>query len=239
MRSTTKCLGAALFAFTAGIEMGMPSIAAASTLQKADGAAQPHNIHDTPYNGDSAAAYARHWATSYNSNYAQYSPTDCTSFVSQSLINGGLSYVNAPLVPTGSDYNTSDWWYFNYGTPGAHFQSSSWDNAGALKDFLTAAPSELGYSLKDYYAYDAPTVPQGWYMGDIVFYDWQGASTPGEIDHSAIKTGNTNYADISQHSVGLLNVPYTYEGVSGTGGSWNPVSSQLFLVDIYGNSAQD
>jgi hypothetical protein len=69
------------------------------------------------YDWSAAASYAATWALSRNPAYRNFSPDDCTNFISQVLYAGGWQYVNNFYY---------DWWY-NPDT-----QSLSWINVGEL-----------------------------------------------------------------------------------------------------------
>ncbi len=66
------------------------------------------------YKPSEASTYARNWAQSYNPAYKQQS-NDCTNFVSQILMAGGLMGVTPQSVglPSGICSDTSYWYYAN------------------------------------------------------------------------------------------------------------------------------
>ena len=137
------------------------------------------------YNRSAAVSYADTWATSHNSQYSDFSPNDCTNYVSQCLWNGGypmygvLNYQNV-------DDDTQWWWNFSYRT-----HTYSWSVAHKLYGFLCLNGH---MTIKDSTsAWSGETVPQSIYNlgmrpGDVIFYDWSwNPYGSNSYDHAALQ----------------------------------------------------
>jgi hypothetical protein len=133
------------------------------------------------YDGPSAARYADKWWHGRNPNYQVFN-NDCTDFVSQSLHNGGYSYVGGNATSP----DRSQWW-IHYNSFWDNFTwSDSWSHAHNLYNFLlesypggTQQGIARGSSTTRY-------TPNSVVTGDVLFYDWGGGEG---ISHSAIQVG--------------------------------------------------
>lgn len=110
------------------------------------------------YNGALAAAYAEEWWDRRNPAFPAF-PVDCTNFVSQCLLAGGL-------VMRGYPDRYNGWWL-----QGGQW-SLSWAVAHSMRWFLEEAAERVP---------DASMLQ----IGDVICYDFAG---DGRIDHTAIVT---------------------------------------------------
>src|SRR5262249_7560178 len=88
-----------------------------------------------------AAAYARTHAFSYNPKYHTF-PNDCTSFVSQAMLEGGWTQIQGPR-------EANDVWWYSGGDPGvvgwlrsmvgSRVASYTWAAAQNFYNFLTVS----------------------------------------------------------------------------------------------------
>lgn len=139
------------------------------------------------YNGKKAANYALDWANSFNGSYANYTSQggDCTNFVSQCLVAGGL--------PT--DYN----WSYNNG-------KSYWTRADWLLEWFKGKPEYSGLIVLDPSYNDIqPGDPIFCIKGQTI----NNSAYPNDVDHAMICTENNGVPKISQHSDARCNVPYS------------------------------
>lgn len=82
----------------------------AEFLATIDSQSQVQTISANNYNATQAVAYAREWGNARNPIYNSYL-SDCTNFVSQCLVAGGIPMEKPTgLLPTGI-YGTTDYWY--------------------------------------------------------------------------------------------------------------------------------
>ncbi len=129
------------------------------------------------YTASSAVAYAEQWALSRNPAFKDYGYTDCTNFVSQSLLAGGFKMVNL-LADSHSYWN---WW-----STGSS-NSYSWSVAVDLLNFLYE--DNPGGIFTAYWTH-SPGQQSGTSPGGVIFYDWGIDQTNGGgegISHSAIQ----------------------------------------------------
>jgi Putative amidase domain len=126
------------------------------------------------YNGGTAANYADQYWQNYNSNYPDFSSTldDCTNFVSQSLHQGGFSYIGFEQNPT-DDHN----WWVNRNPwqilhpPRGWDWAHSWSVAPENYNFLMwTYPGGWNWGTTSGTTNSAP--PNGLYRGDVLYYDW-------------------------------------------------------------------
>jgi hypothetical protein len=131
------------------------------------------------YNGNNAASYADNWWNSYNTlQYPKFSD-DCTNFVSQSVHNGGYSFVGYPGSTT-SDFN---WWGALSLSP---INTHSWSVAA---DYYTFLFEDIPGGIPEGAAAGTSTnyyTPNSVVTGDVLFYDWgQGLG----VSHATIQVG--------------------------------------------------
>lgn len=116
------------------------------------------------YNRARAVQYAEIWWNSYNPRYRRFE-VDCTSFVSQCMVAGGI-----PMNFTSR--RDRGWWY-----RGPHEQwSYSWAVADSLKRYLSTGGTPRAVMVDR---------PDQLSLGDIICYDWEGS---GRYDHNTIVT---------------------------------------------------
>lgn len=129
------------------------------------------------YNRTKAINYADSWALTPNEDYIYYSGNDCTNYVSQCLLAGGMGEDSTWYAPS----------YFN--------SVKAWSTAPGLRDYLES--ERVGRKLSTW-AYSERTYNGGkaWkYTNDsnqltsdnsgrvVVFYDWTGDLT---FEHASI-----------------------------------------------------
>ena len=129
-----------------------------------DPRAFPGDVDSPPpppsYTGAAAASYADTYATSYNSSYRSFSPTDCANFGSQALYAGGRA------MGWGLYTSTKNWWYSSLN------QTYTWTSANYLYN-----------NLRSYTSSTQPTTINGIAVGDLIFADWE---SDGTKDHTMI-----------------------------------------------------
>ena len=155
------------------------------------------------YDHGAAQRYADKYVNSSNSTFRYWADNDCTNFVSQCLLAGGLE-------------ETDDWYYKNYLS-----QSLTWINANELKGHLKSnlKATLLGRWKKNactnsygtkYYAYTNNSNNIKGYGSEIVFYDW---TDDGTMNHASIVVGTNNpINDPNGSSVGDLIDAHTKPG---------------------------
>lgn len=116
-----------------------------------------------------AQQYAENWWNGANPHYLFFATDDCTNFVSQCLVAGGM-----PMLYTGK--RASGWWY--KGKSGSQeLWSYSWAVANALQLYLHSANNgSVAFRVDS---------PQQLTIGDVICYDWNG---DGRYQHSAFVT---------------------------------------------------
>lgn len=112
-----------------------------------------------------ATRYADLWWDQYNPMYRVFA-NDCTNYISQCLLAGGL-----PM--TGGQQRSSGWWYGGHHV-GTEPWSYSWSTSHALYQYL----KHHVHVVQCRYAKELK-------MGDLIFYDWLGQ---GQFHHSTIVT---------------------------------------------------
>lgn len=139
------------------------------------------------YDGQRAAAYAARWWNGYNPRYT-IMPDDCTNFISQCLLAGGL-----PMEVTGR--RDRGWWYVG---PGERW-SFSWAVAHSLHWYLSASGrGALRGAARDLE------------LGDVVNYDWDG---DGVWTHTTLVVGRDGAGEplVAAHTVPSWNRPWRYQ----------------------------
>jgi hypothetical protein len=126
-----------------------------------------------------AGDYAYNWAYSRNSAYRDFSPDDCTNFISQALRAGGWT------DKYGFYWDWNNWWYQSYD------QTTSWTYVAALRQFMSTSGRAQGLA----YINDLQ-------KGDVLQADF---GQNGSWDHSLMIDAkySSNLADIyvSYHSI--------------------------------------
>lgn len=120
------------------------------------------------YNRTKAVQYAEKWWNSHNPAYRYFGLDDCTSFISQCLLAGGIPMKQAKSRGRG-------WWYRG---PKENW-SFSWAVAHGLANYLTTNKSSEGPKAQK------RSQAKGLEIGDVICYDWQG---DGRWDHNTIVT---------------------------------------------------
>lgn len=92
------------------------------------------------YSPSKAVTYARKYAQSYNPSYKKFD-SDCTNFVSQCLVAGGLKQVMKDPIPEYLILNTTTQWYHK-NVYGAIFVSTSFIR---VTDFFSYWKNKTGY----------------------------------------------------------------------------------------------
>lgn len=157
-------------------------------------------VTDVPlvyYDREAAAAYARRWATSYNSAYKQFT-NDCTNFISQALYAGGWTFTGSEFSRTA---NTT--WYY-----GSLSQSYTW--AGAHNHWNFHRESGRSWIAEK---------SEWMIIGEPMSIDFTG---DGHIDHTVIITQVDSYNNqyVSYHTNNTLNKPLTYFFTNYPGGKF-------------------
>ncbi|MCF6094598.1 amidase domain-containing protein [Microaerobacter geothermalis] len=117
------------------------------------------------YNRLKAQRYAEIWWNQYNPQYEKFE-ADCTNFVSQCLLAGGV-----PMTYTGNQ--GKGWWYRNNGN--LHHWSYSWVVAHSLRWYLSTSRNGLR-------AVEVSS-PHKLSIGDVISYDYDG---DGHWQHNTI-----------------------------------------------------
>jgi Putative amidase domain len=163
------------------------------------------------YNRAAAVAYAHQWSCNgttdcRNDAYYNLQDEDCTNFVSQALLAGGVTQTKA-------GYGYEQWWYDGKEDPwpfGAIHRSLSWALVTNLSTQLQATGRATGVVLTDMTTKYSGANPAG---GDIFMYDWG----KGEgYSHLSLSTGREAYYPYTDPN----GISYT----SITGGSGDSIS---------------
>lgn len=109
--------------------------------------------------------YAELWWNGFNPQYKKFD-VDCTNYVSQCLLAGGMPMAYNPRKDRG-------WWYRGQGNSAAW--SYSWAVAHSLRYYLEG--SGRAVAVND---------PQQLMVGDVICYDWDG---DGRWQHNTIIVG--------------------------------------------------
>lgn len=119
----------------------------------------------TVYDRVRAQRYAELWWNGFNPNFVKFLDDDCTNFISQCMLSGGVRM-------TGGQSRATGWWYRFGDASGQAQWSFSWSVANALHQYLVGAGGAKGVSsareLK---------------VGDLIMYDWGGS---GRYGHSTM-----------------------------------------------------
>jgi hypothetical protein len=176
------------------------------------GGAAPGNASNLgyTYNRAAAVAYARQWSCNgttscRNPAFQNLGDEDCTNFVSQALLAGGVT-------ETKTGYGYEQWWYDDYETwPfGPINRSLTWALVTNLSTHLQATGRATGVVLTDMTAKYSGANPAG---GDIYMYDWG----KGEgYSHLSLSTGREAYYPYTD--------PNGFSYTSITGGSGDSMS---------------
>jgi hypothetical protein len=148
------------------------------------------------YNGSNAADYADYWAMSSNIAYYGFSD-DCTNFVSQAMVAGGMPAVRGLWTNGLTFYNDLIATYDSdptYQSEDQREESISATVASYLEAYLDT--SGAGSFVGSYsYAADgsAPSyMPASIVKGDVLFYDWgQGLG----VSHASMMVGSGTDSD--------------------------------------------
>ncbi len=148
--------------------------------------AQPAFATESPYNRAAADAYAEKWscngANCRNPAYQSLGGEDCTNFVSQALLAGGIHEDSAGAL---------QWWYDKPKDIFGLHRSLSWALVTELDAYLVGsgkavrvAPPSIGGKYS------------GAKVGDVYMYDWG----KGEHwSHMGMATGSGNFANYSNY----------------------------------------
>lgn len=144
------------------------------------------------YNREKAVEYALTYGLNPNPNYHYFKiygniGGDCTNFVSQCLVEGGI-----PQAKTGK----APWWYRDQTN-----WSISWVNAHSLYWCMLIREEQNLPGLRGVEVSSVDHLT----LGDIIFYE----DLNGGIDHGGIITGfRDGLPTITQHSPELVNISY-------------------------------
>lgn len=144
------------------------------------------------YDREAARAYADLWWNAANPKYHHFE-VDCTNYVSQCFIAGGI-----PMHYTGK--RDSGWWYEGY-AGGQERWSYSWAVAQSLQAYLLQSTTGFrGLEVKD---------PRALSIGDMISYDWDG---DGRYQHTTIVTGfnGSGYPLVNAHTNNSRNRYWDY-----------------------------
>lgn len=152
------------------------------------------NAGQSNYNRQAAVAYADQWANSLNYSYPSTFANDCTNYVSQALLAGGIQ--QRPGGLTASPTDPTLWYVKDTTLPGQQLKSFIWSNtwsvAPNLKDFLlntTSGGAPLGTLVRTVTSVADKSqliLDNAMQPGDVMFYDW---TNDGVIDHAAMYVG--------------------------------------------------
>lgn len=143
----------------------------------------------TFYNRELAVEYSRLWWNKRNPKFPQFQ-NDCTNFISQCLLAGGI-----PMERTNNV--TEGWWY----SQSSNRWSLSWSVSHSLRWYL----------LNKRLATQVNSV-EDLQIGDLIFLDFQG---DGRVDHCLIVNAtNRNGVTVNAHTSDSYNRDYTYKDSS-------------------------
>ncbi len=149
------------------------------------------------YDRNSAVNYARTWALKRNRRYKDYEKYggDCTNFISQCLVAGGIVFDHE-----GKDL-ASQWYWYSDG-----YRTPSFTSASSLKRYFQL--NNQGQT-KTVGIYAQLTNYDSLELGDIVFKSVNGRLTHSMIVTGIVKNKNNQVLDylICQHSEDLLDFP--------------------------------
>ncbi len=139
------------------------------------------------YNREKAVAYAMEWWNDYNPSFPVFS-VDCTNFVSQCLLAGGLEMWGKPDKGVGWWADKDNW-------------SFSWSVAHSLYWYLRSNPGKVNAIMVGN--------PRELDVGDVICYDFQGDS---RWDHTTIVVDQdqTGLPLVNAHTVNCLRRNWEY-----------------------------
>lgn len=145
-----------------------------------------HNVMQisNSYDADAAADYALEWCEGRNPEYNSHLK-DCTNFVSQCLVAGGIDMEYPRTIPNGI-YDTTSYWYSTWyyeGSVRMYNESSSFIGVQALCDYLE--DNGICYDTMISTAAGLDDVQDEASIGDIIQLKYAG----GDYSHSIIITG--------------------------------------------------
>lgn len=160
----------------------------------------------TGYDRVRAMRYAELWWDGFNPAFERFEDDDCTNFVSQCLLAGGMRM-------TGGQRRDTGWWYrFASGARPASW-SFSWSVSHALYQYLTqhagAQRVQTARALR---------------IGDLIFYDWDGQ---GRYDHTTVVVDFDPNGDplVNAHTDPSYHRPYRYLDSR----AWTPRTRYAFV----------
>jgi hypothetical protein len=140
------------------------------------------------FSSSAAVSYARTWATSRNSNYNSY-VSDCTNFVSQCFVAGGIAMKKPSTVSTGLVSSTSYWYSIRYEDWHGNNYVYKWNESSSfvnVSDLATYLINNVAVTITT--TPYLSTVQNSAKPGDIV----QLKNSGGEWYHSIIITGGSS-----------------------------------------------
>jgi hypothetical protein len=171
------------------------------------------------YNRSSARYYADLYWQYPNSSYVYYGDNDCTNFISQTLLYGGV----LEKAPTGYVQNPKDWFY----NQGIH--TNSWSVADTL---MRHAYEYLGDRF-DRNTTVGTYSSQRLRAGDFIVFDAVGDPLSGPPTHGRIGVGwlwDPNYGQyfymMNQHSPSRYHVRWDQ--------FWSPSTTSNWKISVHG-----
>jgi hypothetical protein len=154
-----------------------------------------------PYDRSQAVQYAALWWAGYNPQFRAFHD-DCTSFISQCLLAGGL-----PMQSTGR--RDKGWWY--------HGPNEQWSYSWAVAHSLGTYLHSSGRAERRASAGDLA-------IGDVISYDWNG---DGAFQHNVVVVGFDAAREplVAAHSVASWGRPWPYHDSP----AYTPSTKYLFL----------
>lgn len=151
-----------------------------------------------------ALRYSELWWDGYNPAFPRFRE-DCTNFVSQCLLAGGI-----PMARRGS--RAEGWWIEPGTSMAAEKWSYSWTTTQALRSYVRgigAIPVRRIETLR---------------IGDLIFYDWEGRS---RFHHAAIVADfdETGAPLVNAHTDASYHRPYLYSDSR----AWTPQTQYEFV----------
>jgi cell wall-associated NlpC family hydrolase len=188
----------------------MARLAALLVLGLLGALALPHGAGaSSGYGGTAAAQYADTYWSAYNSAYPSFANKggDCTNFVSQALLAGGIQMRT-------SSTGDADWYMLQ--NRKKYSYSASWvsaqDNSVFLSQHLPGVTrvADITGAKPGQLVSDGDAQP-----GDVVLYDW---NNDGTFDHEAIiaatdgtanADGSPDYDEVDAHTTNRYHVYWT------------------------------
>jgi streptogramin lyase len=132
------------------------------------------------FNIGAANSYAEYWGSEQhprNPEFHDFGDDNCTNFISQILLHGGMRFMRA------FEHGDGSWWYQRAQIPKGHYDyTESWTVADILPRHLWQ------YGLAHI---DPSNQPSGWTAGDLIAEDWYSTNGKGDFNHLQFVVGTT------------------------------------------------